>query len=192
MYGPRVPKYLPPQVSSPHSVLGQAMLTELLSRTHIKSRHYDEEDIQPDVRYKLEQQRRKQNDKEKWISIYKILFPGATVPNSCMHLHRSVTISMPSPNVLVVFADSKDISQLSSTHLPPELEDSTPHLGGHQEIMAVESIVEDVQNTSSTSGVPLTVTNNSGPGNPEFFDNLYAELDEVTNNFWLAYRNSFC
>ena len=75
-----------------------------------------------------------------------------------------------------------------------DVQNTSSTSGGHQEIMAVESIVEDIQNTSSTSGVPLTMTNNSGSGNPEFFDNPYAELDEATNNFyqWLAYRNSFC
>jgi hypothetical protein len=92
---------------------------------------------------------------------------------------------------LVVFADSKDVSQLSRTHLPPALEDSTPHLDGHQEIMAVESIVEDVQNTNLTSFVPPIATNDSGHGIPEFSDNPYAELDEAMIFWLMTYGNSF-
>lgn len=94
---------------------------------------------------------------------------------------------------LVVLADSKDVSQLPSTHLPPVQEDSTPHLDRHQETTAAESIVEYVQNTSSASGVSPMVTNGSGPGNPEFFDNSlsYAELDEATISWPMNYGNYF-
>ena len=117
-------------------------------------------------------------------------FPEKRFPVHVCHLHRSVTISIhPLLTFLVVLTDSKDVSQLPSTHLSPMQEDSTPHLDG-QEITAAEPIVEYVQNTSSTSGVSPMVTNGSGP---EFFDNSlpYTELDEATI-FWLMfYDNPF-
>ena len=57
--------------------------------------------------------------------------------------------------------------------------------------MAAESIVEDVQNTSLTSGVSPIVTNDSGPGNPEFSDTSlpYTELDEATICWLMTYGN---
>ncbi|KAN0071719.1 hypothetical protein V8E54_010315 [Elaphomyces granulatus] len=58
----------------------QAVLGDLLRLGHIKNRHYDEEQIPTNVRYQLEQQRRKQRDEEKWESLYKILFPGEIPP----------------------------------------------------------------------------------------------------------------
>ena len=63
------------------------MLMELASRAHIKGRHYEQEHIPADIRYELEKQRRTQNDRDKWESIYKILFPGETVPNPCLCLY---------------------------------------------------------------------------------------------------------
>jgi len=50
-------------------------------KAHLKRRHYEQEHIPADVRYLLEQQRRTQNDRAKWESIYRILFPGETVPS---------------------------------------------------------------------------------------------------------------
>jgi hypothetical protein len=66
--------------------LSSDILTEFVSRAHIKKRHYDEEQIPTDVRYQLEQQRRKQRDEEKWESLYKILFPGEMPPSPCMDM----------------------------------------------------------------------------------------------------------
>jgi hypothetical protein len=176
------------------------IFTELASRTHIKRRHYAEENIQPDVRYKLEQQRRRQKDEDKWKSMYKILFPGEVVPSPCMHLQ-------PSPYLLlmlsVVFTnpssavqnDSNDVSQPSRIYLPtaPEVSTlsnstSTEPNGRQGNIIAAEPM-QGIQETGSTSDVPPIVTNDFSHDNPGFFDHdfSYAELDEAsrdTLNSW--------
>jgi len=50
-------------------------------KAHLKRRHYEQEHIPADVRYLLEQQRRTQNERAKWESMYKILFPREIVPS---------------------------------------------------------------------------------------------------------------
>jgi hypothetical protein len=182
------------------------ILTELASRTHIKRRHYDEENILPNVRYQLEQQRRRQNDGDKWNSIYNILFPGEPVPNPCMHVHRSVTVSIPSPNVVgtVVFIDSsspsqrdsRDVSQSSSTHLSAALEESTPSgsttadLDENQENMTAELIVRDVRETSSIFDVSLPEADGFGPDDLGLFDSLELISDILLCEFELDIPNS--
>ncbi|KAN0071786.1 hypothetical protein V8E54_010382 [Elaphomyces granulatus] len=152
-------------------------------KTHIKRRHYDEEHIQHDVRYQLEQQRRKQKDEDKWKSIYKILFPGERAP-SPFFINPSLALEV----------DSNDVSPPSRTHLPTALEvsalsnNSTPAKPDRQPGNIAGNIAADpmqcVQGTSSTSNVPPIVTNGFSHDDPGFFDNgiSYAELDEATRD----------
>ncbi|KAN0071774.1 hypothetical protein V8E54_010370 [Elaphomyces granulatus] len=144
-------------------------------KTHIKNRHYDEEQIPTDVRYELEQQRRKQRDKDKWETLYKILFPGEIPPSPF------VTDSSLSSQ-----GDLNDASQLFSTHLPAALEGSIPaERDGQLENIAAETILQDVQETSlsSTSRVPLIV---GGLGNGIMISphTDEPELDQVSKDIF--------
>ncbi|KAN0071783.1 hypothetical protein V8E54_010379 [Elaphomyces granulatus] len=141
-------------------------------KTHIKSRHYDEEHIQPDVRYQLEQQRRRQNDEKKWKSIYEILFPGEIAPSSFF--------------INPISADSNDVSPRTQS-LPTAPEVSTPsnsapaEPNGHQGNIAMEPM-QGVLRTSSTSDVSPIVTNDSSQDNPGFFDDaIWSAESEVSD-----------
>ena len=147
------------------------MLMKLASRAHLKRRHYEQEHIPADVRYLLEQQRRTQNDRDKWESIYKILFPGEAVPNLCMCPCRSVTPCLLLLMLLVAFwsfalqsGSNAYVSRSSNMLQEPQI--STPH-------------------------VPPMVMNGFQPGYPGFYNDPYngipyhdAELDEASPNLW--------
>ena len=106
------------------------------------------------------------------------------------YLRRSVAVSNLLLMLSVVFihsslasrSDSKDISPSPSTNPPVALDNSTPsdsmlhatstELDVHQGSISTEPIAQDVQGTSSTSGVSLSVTNDFSPDDLGFFYNL--------------------
>ena len=121
--------------------------------------------------------------------MYQTLFPGEAVPNPGIFLE-----ALPSRYLLlmlsVVFidsslasrSDSKDILPSSSTNPPVALDNSTasdsiPHATStepdvHPGSISTEPIAQDVQGTSSTSGVSLSVTNDFNPDDLGFVYSL--------------------
>ncbi|KAN0071780.1 hypothetical protein V8E54_010376 [Elaphomyces granulatus] len=97
-----------------------------------------------------------------------------------MYLLLMILVLVVIDSSLASQGDLNDASQLSSTHLPAALEDSTPaERDGQLGNIAAETIVLGVQETSSTSRVPLIVgglDNGISPYTDE------PELDQVSND----------